>query len=97
MVSNIHTAQRPCIAYRRLVENEFRMNLPTVALCNFVADTEALGKLALLHGFTGVDWTLRVEDLPRNQIEESRLLKNISRLNGLEIRYHCAFKESGSR
>jgi len=68
------------------------MNLPTVAVCNFIPDTEALRKLAVLHGFSGVDWTFRIEDLPRNQSEESRLLKNISLLNGLEIRYHCAFK-----
>jgi len=68
------------------------MNLPTVAVCNFIPDTGDLRKWALLHGFSGVDWTFMLEDLPRNRIEESRLLKNISILDGLEIRYHCAFK-----
>jgi sugar phosphate isomerase/epimerase len=77
---------------RLLIENEIRMNLPAVAICNFIPDTEALRKLAVLHGFSGVDWTFKVDELPRNQIEESRLLRNISILNGLEIRYHCAFK-----
>ncbi len=68
------------------------MNLPTLAICNFIPDTAALRKLAVLHGFSGVDWTFKVEDLPRNQVEESRLLRDISLLNGMEVRYHCAFK-----
>jgi sugar phosphate isomerase/epimerase len=68
------------------------MTQPVVAVCNFIPDTGALRKLALLHGFSGVDWTFKVEDLPGNEIEESRLLKKISLLNGMEVRYHCAFK-----
>ena len=68
------------------------MNLPTIALCNFIPDTDALGKMAARHGFSGVDWTFKLEDLPRNEFEESRLLRDISILNGMEVRYHCAFK-----
>ena len=67
------------------------MNLPTIAICNFIPDTADLRKMALQNGFTGVDWTFKVEDLPRNEMEESRLLKKISLLDGLEVRYHCAF------
>lgn len=68
------------------------MNLPTIALCNFISDTTALRNMAALHGFSGVDWTFKLEDVPRNRIEESRLLRDISVLNGVEVRYHCAFK-----
>lgn len=68
------------------------MHLPTVSICNFIPDTEALREFAVSLGFSGVDWTLRVEDLPCNPMEESRLLRKISILNDLEIRYHCAFK-----
>ncbi len=68
------------------------MNLPSIAMCNFIADTADLRKMAIRNGFSGVDWTFKREDLPRNQTEESRLLRNISMLNGLEVRYHCAFK-----
>jgi sugar phosphate isomerase/epimerase len=69
------------------------MNLPTIAICNFIPDTAELRKTAVLHGFTGVDWTFKVEDLPQNQIEESRLLRDISALKGIEVRYHCAFRD----
>lgn len=68
------------------------MNAPTLAICNFIPDTAALRQFAVQHGFSGVDWTLKQEDLPRNEFEESRLLRQISLLNGLEVRYHCAFK-----
>ncbi|MDR3555159.1 MAG: TIM barrel protein [Syntrophobacteraceae bacterium] len=67
------------------------MNLPTIAICNFIPDTADLREMAIRNGFSGVDWTFKVEDLPRSQAEESRLLEKISMLNGLEIRYHCAF------
>lgn len=68
------------------------MNLPTIAICNFVPDTAELRQMALQNGFSGVDWTFKLEDLPRSEAEEFRLLKDISILNGLEVRYHCAFK-----
>ena len=68
------------------------MNSPTIAICNFIPDTAALRQTAVQHGFSGVDWTFNLEGLPRNQIEESRLLRDISNLKGLEVRYHCAFK-----
>ena len=68
------------------------MNSPTIAICNFIPDAATLRRTAVQHGFSGVDWTFNLEDLPRNQIEESRLLRDISNLKGLEVRYHCAFK-----
>ena len=39
------------------------MNLPTVALCNFIPDTAALRKMAAQHGFSSVDWTFKLEDI----------------------------------
>ena len=68
------------------------MNLPSIAICNFIGDSATLRKTASQYGFSGVDWTFEIKDLPRNEIEESRLLGEISKLNGLEVRYHCAFK-----
>ena len=68
------------------------MNLPAIAICNFIPDTADLRKMATRNGFSGVDWTFKLEDLPRNQIEESTLQRDISVLSGLEVRYHCAFK-----
>ncbi|MHC1725123.1 MAG: TIM barrel protein [Syntrophobacteraceae bacterium] len=68
------------------------MNSPTLAICNFIPETATLRQFAVQHGFSGVDWTLKVEDLPQNEFEETRLLRKISVLNGLEVRYHLAFK-----
>ena len=68
------------------------MNPPAIAICNFIRDTATLRETAAQYGFSGVDWTFRLEDLPGNEIEESRLLGEVSKLNGLEVRYHCAFK-----
>ena len=58
------------------------MNLPSIAICNFFDDTATLRETALEYGFSGVDWTLKLEDLPQNEIEESRLLGEISKLKG---------------
>ncbi len=67
------------------------MKSPTIAICNFIQDTGSLEKFASRHGFSGVDWTFKTEDIPGNEAEESRLLRNIEALKGLELRYHCAF------
>jgi sugar phosphate isomerase/epimerase len=68
-----------------------RLNLPKLALCNFSPDVATLKRFALANGFSGVDWTLKVEDLPENPLDESRLLRKIARLHPLEVRYHLAF------
>lgn len=68
------------------------MNHPKLAICNFLPDVDELKRTALTNGFSGVDWTFTVEDLPTNTFDESRLLRKISRLHPLEVRYHCAFK-----
>ena len=41
------------------------MNSPTIAICNFIRDTATLRETAAQHGFSGVDWTFKLEDLPR--------------------------------
>jgi len=64
---------------------------PKLAMCNFIPEVEKLRSFALNRGFSGIDWTFKVEDLPRNAFEEARILHKISRLQPLEVRYHCAF------
>jgi sugar phosphate isomerase/epimerase len=64
---------------------------PKLAMCNFIPEVEKLRDFALSRGFDGIDWTLTVEDLPSSAFEETRLLRQISRLQPLEVRYHCAF------
>lgn len=59
------------------------MKQPKLAMCNFITDVDELKKTALAHGFSGIDWTFKVEDLPTNELDESRLVRAISRLNRL--------------
>ncbi len=70
------------------------MNSPALAICNYIPDLSELKSQAMRNGFSGVDWTFKVEDLPGNDFEESRLLRKISSLTPLEIRYHCAFRDT---
>ncbi len=67
------------------------MKRPKLALCNFISDVNELRRFALAHEFDGVDWTFKIEDLPETPMEETRLLKTVSRLQPLDVRYHCAF------
>jgi sugar phosphate isomerase/epimerase len=67
------------------------MNDPQLAMCNFIPNVERLRRTALDHGFDGIDWTLKVEDLPANGVDEDELRRTISRLRPLKVRYHCAF------
>lgn len=68
-----------------------RVMLPKLAMCNFISDVSMLRRFAIANGFSGVDWTFKIEDIPRTPLDETRLLKKISQLQPLEVRYHCAF------
>jgi len=65
---------------------------PKIACCNFVPDAKHLREFALNHGFDGVDWTLSPEDLPKNGTQPLSLMRRISVLRPLEVRYHLSFK-----
>lgn len=67
------------------------MASPKLAICNFLPDARTLREAALDRNFSGVDWTLRVEDLPKDDLEEARLRSAIASLSPLEVRCHCAF------
>ncbi len=60
-------------------------------MCNFIPDVEQLRRTALDLGFGGIDWTLKLDDLPANGVDEKGLVQRISRLHPLKVRYHCAF------
>jgi sugar phosphate isomerase/epimerase len=68
------------------------MNLPRLAMCNFIPDVEQLRRTALTNGFDGIDWTLNLEDLSINGVDNEELIRKIARLHPLSVRYHCAFK-----
>lgn len=65
--------------------------IPKVAMCNIFPDTHQLRDFAAAHGFSGIDWSLDMDALPKGPAEESRWAKGISALAPLEVRYHCPF------
>lgn len=66
------------------------MNTPKLACPNFTKDRERLRRFALECGLDGVDWSLRLEDLPQSPREASRLVREVAHLKPLEVRYHAA-------
>jgi len=68
-------------------------NSPKIACCNFIPNAGRLKAFARENGFDGVDWTFMLKDLPQTLSDEVALLKSISILDPLEVRYHCAFQE----
>lgn len=70
------------------------MDRPKLACCNFISDVEALREFALNHKFDGIDWSFNRENLPQNPAEESALVRTITRLQPLEVHYHCAFNRT---
>ena len=69
--------------------------IPRIACPNLFDDIDQLNEFANDHGFDGVDWTFRPENMPRDRSEESSFVSEISRLKPLAVRYHCFFTDSG--
>jgi sugar phosphate isomerase/epimerase len=68
-----------------------RLVMPKLAMCNFFSDTEKLKKFAHEYGFTGIDFSFDLQQLPGTPAQESKWVKDISALEPLEVRYHCPF------
>ena len=68
-----------------------RQVTPKLAMCNFFSDTDKLRRFALEYGFSGIDFSLDLKQLPETPAQESKWVKDISALGSLEVRYHCPF------
>ena len=64
---------------------------PKVVMCNLFEEMEPLKAFARENGFQGIDWSFDLENLPSTPLEESRWIKDQSRLSPFEVRYHCPF------
>jgi sugar phosphate isomerase/epimerase len=53
---------------------------------------EDLRQFALDLGFTGLDWTFTLENLPDGPAQEAEMARALSRLHPLMVRYHLAFQ-----
>ncbi len=73
-------------------QNSSRRFRPKLALCNFIPEIEKLAKFARQHGFSGIDYSFALENLPRTPALEAEWVKKVSCLEPLEVRYHCPFE-----
>jgi sugar phosphate isomerase/epimerase len=64
---------------------------PKLAMCNIFADMNDLKGYALDHGFSGIDWSFDLNNIPTKHSEKSDWLGLMSALESLEVRYHCPF------
>ncbi len=64
---------------------------PKLACPNFTNDVHELRRFALECHLDGVDWSLTLGELPQNPREASDLVRKVSHLRPLEVRYHAAF------
>ncbi len=68
---------------------------PRIACPNFIDDIDELRGFVKDHGFDGVDWTFRPDNMPVSMSEESLFVSRIGELRPLPVRYHCFFNNSG--
>lgn len=64
---------------------------PKLVMCNFFSDPGKVMDFALAHGFSGIDWSFDLEQLPETPMQESRWAKDQEMLAPFEVRYHCPF------
>ncbi len=64
---------------------------PKLAICNIFTDLDKLKIFALDYGFSGIDWSFDMNDLPETPAEDTKWVRIISSLQPLETRYHCPF------
>jgi sugar phosphate isomerase/epimerase len=65
---------------------------PKLACCNFFTDVKRSREFGLDYGFDGIDWTLRLDDIPPSGKPSQDLARSVSRLKPLDVRYHLSFK-----
>jgi sugar phosphate isomerase/epimerase len=64
---------------------------PKIVMCNVFSDTAKLRKFTRDYGFSGIDWSFDLNQLPATPAEESKWVENMSVFVPLEVRYHCPF------
>ncbi len=66
---------------------------PKLAMCNIFPEVEKVRAFALENGFSGIDWSFDLEDLPETPLHESRWAREQGMLTPFEVRYHCPFHQ----
>lgn len=76
----------------RTKQNSSRRFKPKLAMCNFIPEIDKLGAFARQHGFSGIDYSFDLENLPQTPAMEAEWVKEIASLEPFEVRYHCPFE-----
>jgi len=66
-------------------------NQHILAMPNFIPEPEALKRFAIENGFSGIDWSFGLSQLPATPSEESSWANIQKSMSPLEVRYHCPF------
>ena len=74
------------------IQNSPALFKPKLVMCNFMPEIQKLGDFARQHGFSGIDYSFDLENLPRTPSLESSWVKEIATLGPFEVRYHCPFE-----
>jgi len=64
---------------------------PQLAMVNIFPDPAEVRTFALEHGFHGVEWSFKLQDLPETPARQSEWVRCIEGLRPLDVRYHCPF------
>ncbi len=62
-----------------------------LAMPNFIPDPVKLKRFAIENGFSGIDWSFDLFQLPATPLEESHWAGIQKSMYPLEVRYHCPF------
>jgi sugar phosphate isomerase/epimerase len=62
-----------------------------IAMPNFIQEPGELKRFAIENGFSGIDWSFDLDQLPATPSEESTWAAIQKNMEPLEIRYHCPF------
>ncbi|MGD2125499.1 MAG: TIM barrel protein [Desulfobacteraceae bacterium] len=65
-----------------------------LVMTNIFSDPRKLKAFALEHGFSGIEWSFYVDDIPETPADESIWVEGQSTLRPLEVRYHCPFYQT---
>jgi sugar phosphate isomerase/epimerase len=65
--------------------------IPKIATCDIFPDLRQVRTFALAYGFSGIDYSFELDNVPTSPSEESIWTSRLAQLAPLEVRFHCPF------
>ena len=69
------------------------MMKPKVAMGNIFPDQKSVRDFAREHGFSGIEWSFGLAEIPRTPTEQSAWVHEAMALSPFEVRFHCPFHQ----